>query len=459
MSKRGSTLHYISKAMNAPLLILPEKLAVVASVLEGRIGIDASGLLDDMVDPDLVDAAKRPSAGVSDEALDDGGIVIPSGSAQPKQRKLYAVVGRTAVIPVHGSLVNRGAWIGSYSGMTSYDGIKRQLAAAVADSDVANIVLDIDSPGGEATGAFETGAFVGKVNARKPVVAMVNGLCCSAAYAIASHAGRIVTGPTSIVGSIGVVMMHVDRSEQLRSEGVKPTFIYAGSHKVDGNSAEPLTDDVKSALQASVDKLYGMFVDHVVSGRKSLSALAVRRTEARTFIGADAVDMKLADAVGSFESTLAEMQTRSTIRRTTMSTETPAPAAEAPAAVEAPAVATPAAEAPVAPVVAAAPAADAAALDAARAEGAAAERARINAIISLPEAQGREGSAMHLAMTTSMSAEQVKPVLAGLPAVGAKAHQASGLGLVVSSSPAAPAASGWDGALKRAGASLLEKKR
>lgn len=65
---------------------------------------------------------------------------------------------------------------------------------------------------------------------------------------------------------------------------------------------------------------------------------------------------------------------------------------------------------------------------------------------------------MHLAMSTSMSAEQVKPVLAGLPAVGAKSHAANGLGLVVSSPVAAPAASGWDRAMKRAGASLPEKK-
>ena len=61
---------------------------------------------------------------------------------------------RVAIITVTGSLVNRGAWVGAHSGLTSYEGIGHQLQAAASDPKVSSIVLDIESPGGEAVGAF-----------------------------------------------------------------------------------------------------------------------------------------------------------------------------------------------------------------------------------------------------------------------------------------------------------------
>jgi ClpP class serine protease len=74
-------------------------------------------------------------------------------------------------------------------------------------------------------------------------------MAASAAYGLASAANEIVISPTSIVGSIGVVMLHADRSGELAAQGVKPTLIFAGSHKVDGNPFEPLSDAVRADLQ------------------------------------------------------------------------------------------------------------------------------------------------------------------------------------------------------------------
>ena len=102
-----------------------------------------------------------------------------------------------------------------------------------------------------------------------------------------------------------------------------------------------------------------------------------------------------------------------------------------------------------------------AAVATARAEGATAERERINAILALPEAQGRQASALHLAMTTTMNADAVKPVLAGLPLGGqaAAAVPANGIGLVVDKPlDTVAAVNSWDAALIRSGATLPEKK-
>ena len=126
-----------------------------------------------------------------------------------------------ALITVTGSLVNRGAWIGANSGLTSYEGIAAQIRAAMADPKVTSLVLDPDTGGGEATGAFELADLMAQANANKPVTGFVNGMAASAGYMIASGAGRIVSVPSGLTGSIGVMMLHVDRSRQL-AQGPAP---------------------------------------------------------------------------------------------------------------------------------------------------------------------------------------------------------------------------------------------
>src|SRR5690606_28979829 len=147
----------------------------------------------------------------------------------------------------------------------------------------------LHSPGGEAVGAFEMAARVRELRSKKRTVAVVNGMACSAAYALASGASEIVTTETGISGSIGVVLLHADVSRQLDREGITPTLIHAGSHKVDGNPFEPLTAEVRDDLQAEVNGFYDGFLTTVALGRgKRLTADAARATEARTKMGKDA---------------------------------------------------------------------------------------------------------------------------------------------------------------------------
>lgn len=213
----------------------------------------------------------------------------------------------SAIITVVGELVNRGAWIGASSGLVSYEAIKYQLSQAAIDPKTKAIVLDLETPGGEAVGAFEVAATVRAAAQVKPVVAVVNGMAASAGYAIASGATRIVTMPTGVSGSIGVVMAHLDYSQYLAEEGVKPTLIFAGAHKVDGNPFEALPEAVRADFQREVDAFYAKFVGAVATGRRGLSAEAIRSTEARTYLGEEAVRVGLADSVGTLESVLDEL--------------------------------------------------------------------------------------------------------------------------------------------------------
>jgi capsid assembly protease len=295
--------------LNQPLLLTPEKAEVVAGVLAGRIGIDGPDLSRFEGSPVLIEA--------------DGS----------RRFRPFNVTNGVGVITITGSLVNRGAWIGAYSGLTSYEGIQHQLKQADKANDVRAIVLDIHTPGGEAVGAFETAAMVREIAARKPVIALVNGMAASAGYLIASGATEIVSTPSGVSGSIGVVSLHVDASGQLEQDGLKPTLIIAGAHKADGHPFGPLPESVRADWQARIDGIYSDFINAVAAGRgKRMSADAARATEARIYIGAKAVEVGLADRIGTFESVLADL-TRAPGRSSSqkgksMSENNGAPAAE-----------------------------------------------------------------------------------------------------------------------------------
>ncbi|OYX97070.1 MAG: hypothetical protein B7Y80_21130, partial [Hyphomicrobium sp. 32-62-53] len=192
----------------------------------------------------------------------------------------------------------------SQSGLVSYEGLDALLREAEADPEIRAVVLDIDSPGGEATGMFTVAEQVRRLGAQKPVTAFVNDMAASAAYGIASAAHEIVVSPTSIVGSIGVVLTHMDRSAEMAKKGVKATLIYAGAHKVDGHPFGPLSESVQADLQAEVMAFYDQFVGLVARGRTGLTEAAIRGTEARTFIGQDAIARGLADRIASLDDVL-----------------------------------------------------------------------------------------------------------------------------------------------------------
>ena len=75
--------------------------------------------------------------------------------------------GSVAVIAIEGSLINKGKWIGSYSGTTSYEGVHTLVQRAQRDASVKGVVLEIDSYGGQLAGAFELGAAIAELSAAK----------------------------------------------------------------------------------------------------------------------------------------------------------------------------------------------------------------------------------------------------------------------------------------------------
>ncbi len=278
------------RVLNRPLLIHPAKAETIYSVLEGRINL---GQLSEEAEPSKPEASRFV-----------GGYRRPSG--QPT--RFTRVSGHTALITVDGSLVNRGAWIGTNSGLTSYEGIAAQVDDIAADKDIHYVIVDMNSYGGEATGMAGLSGKFRALRKTKHVVALVNDVAASAGFGIAAAADRIVISPTSLVGSIGVVMLHLDRSGEMNAKGIRPTLIHAGAKKVDGNPFGPLPENVRADMQKDVMAFYDQFLSVVEAGRgKRLSAKKARATEAEVFIGKEAIEAGLADEIGSLDEVIADL--------------------------------------------------------------------------------------------------------------------------------------------------------
>jgi signal peptide peptidase SppA len=215
----------------------------------------------------------------------------------------YQVKDGTAIIPVYGTLSKKMNLIMEMSGGTSTQLIKRDIAKALADEDVDSILLDIDSPGGVVDGTKELADFIfqARENGTKPIVAYTSNLMASAAYWIGSAADEIVISDTAEVGSIGVAMVHYDLSKKDEQEGVTRTNITAGKYKRIASDNQPLSDEGKEYLQDAVDTYYTIFLESVAKNREISVEAAQKMADGRVFIGKKAVDIGLADSIGSME--------------------------------------------------------------------------------------------------------------------------------------------------------------
>lgn len=233
----------------------------------------------------------RPSAGVIGDRM---------GRAYDNAERLpFDMIGGVAIIPIEGTLVHKGGWIGSESGETSYQGLRMQIARA-RRPEVKGVVFEVDSFGGMVNGAFETADDIRKLSKEKPTISILTDYAYSAGYLLASQSRAVVMPEFGGAGSIGVVMMHADFSGHLEQEAIKVTFIHAGKHKVDGSPFLPLPVELRDRWQAQVETMRERFAEAVGQGRgRRLNKAAALATEADTFDANNAQRLGLVDAVGS----------------------------------------------------------------------------------------------------------------------------------------------------------------
>ncbi|ENF5151783.1 S49 family peptidase [Escherichia coli] len=276
---RRNLSHIAAMAFNEPLLLEPAYARVFFCALGKEMGAGSLAVPQQAVQLD----ADGMQLAVTD---------YMAGGQRPA--KSYQVKNGIAILPVSGTLVHKLGTLRPYSGMTGYDGLTARLQMAVNDPDVRGILLDIDSPGGQAAGAFDCADMIYRLREQKPVWALCNDMACSAAMLLAAACTRRLVTQTAKIGSIGVMMAHTSYEKQLAQEGVDITLIYSGQHKVDGNSIQALPAGVRADFQRRIDEARRMFVDKV-SLYTGLSSEAVMNTEAAVYDGQAGIDAGLAD--------------------------------------------------------------------------------------------------------------------------------------------------------------------
>ncbi len=207
-----------------------------------------------------------------------------------------------AIIPVSGPIFRYANLFTEMSGATSLQAVANDLQLAADDTRIRGIVLNIDSPGGQANGIAEVAAAIREVTKRKPVVAYVDGLAASAGYWLAAAASEVVLGQTAIIGSLGAVVVAPPKRPG------QPEPVEIVSSQTPNKRADPHTDAGRVQIQMLVDRLAEEFLAGVAAFRGlQVSAVIDGSRGGGLLVGRDAVAARLADRLGSFEETLARL--------------------------------------------------------------------------------------------------------------------------------------------------------
>lgn len=245
------------------------------------------------------------------ETPDIAAIEARLGRPLVNEQQQYSIrAGGVAVLPIEGVLAPKANLLMRISGGASTQMLTAQVESAIADPRVTALVLAIDSPGGSVLGTPELAATVRELSQTKPIVAMTDGTMASAAYWVASAANAVfASGPTVMVGSIGVVASHTYTPQA----GRQTTEITAGAYKRINSSNQPLSAEGAAYMQSQVDHLYEVFVDTVAIHRGTTSEkVLAHMADGRIFIGQQALDAGLIDGFATLDALVEQLATNPT---------------------------------------------------------------------------------------------------------------------------------------------------
>jgi protease-4 len=185
--------------------------------------------------------------------------------------------------------------------------VREELEMAEKDERVKALIVRINSPGGTITASdilyHELLAFKARKNV--PVIAVIMDVGASGGYYAALAADTIVVNPTTITGSIGVVMITVNAQGLLEKIGVAPLAIKSGPMKDAGSPFRSLTEPERAVFQGVIDEMYGRFVGLIVKARKIPEDRVRGFADGRIYTADQALRMGLVDRIGYLEDVVA----------------------------------------------------------------------------------------------------------------------------------------------------------
>ena len=182
--------------------------------------------------------------------------------------------------------------------------IKEQLAKATQDDQVKAVVLRINSPGGTVTASdiihHELKAF--KASKKIPIIASIMDLGTSGGYYIAAAADTVLAHPSSVTGSIGVIMLTINARGLLEKVGVEATAVTSGPRKDMGSPFRVMTPEERAIFQGLIDSFYQRFLTIVQEGRPQLQMEQIKKlADGRIYTGDQAKAAGLVDELGYLE--------------------------------------------------------------------------------------------------------------------------------------------------------------
>ncbi|MEM8737579.1 MAG: signal peptide peptidase SppA [Planctomycetota bacterium] len=237
--------------------------------------------------------------------LAPGGQKLTATTVEPDGRLGSA---RVALIDVTGLITNTDQAGILSAGYNPVSTLVEALNAAARDPKVAAVVLRINSPGGTVTASDMMYREVKRFReaTEKPVVVLMMDVAASGGYYLACAGDHLVAYPSSITGSIGVVLQTVTVKPALERIGIRADAIVSGPNKATGSPLENLDPDQRAILQQLVDSFYADFVQVVRLSRPEVDPDTWDIvTDGRVFTGQRAYELGLVDAVGDLHDAFA----------------------------------------------------------------------------------------------------------------------------------------------------------
>jgi protease-4 len=223
-------------------------------------------------------------------------------------RESFFARDKIALIDVSGILLNAPKPELLGEGEHSVSLLLEQLQKAREDDRVKAVLLRINSPGGTVTASelMHDEVVHFRKASGKPVIAYTMDVAASGGYYIACGCDEIIAHPSSITGSIGVVMQMFDVSGTLHKIGVSTDAITSGPRKDAGSPFRPLEPEERELFQEIVNDMYGRFVSVVAEGRPGLDEEKVRAiADGRVYTAQQALELGLIDRIATLRQAIA----------------------------------------------------------------------------------------------------------------------------------------------------------
>ena len=225
--------------------------------------------------------------------------------------------GHIVVVDIKGVISNQSEDTMFGEGQSLQQRVMKTLRQIQEDDDVQAVILNIDTPGGGVTSSDIIHHEISKLRkANVPVVTIMGDLCTSGGYYIAVASDYIIARPTSLTGSIGVILGLMNAHQLAEKIGVEATPVTSGAMKDAGSPWRPMTTDERGQFQYVVDELYTRFVDLVLEGRmgkqglntdtETARAQIAPLTDGRVITAQQALKGGLIDGVGHWEEAVAK---------------------------------------------------------------------------------------------------------------------------------------------------------